>query len=141
LMLLLLRWCLRPRIQIMLLRVPLCFLLLLELQEQLHSSSRHDARTDTPAPMSGPLWIHTRDQRPRPQHMACTQQRLFLCGSQAYKINTSSVVYQIFKPSTSLGLSNNLIPSRPLPIKPLLMTLPWSSLMFDSSNARPMRDP
>jgi hypothetical protein len=55
LMLLLLRWCLRPRIQIMLLRVPLCFLLLLELQEQLHSSSRHDARTDTPAPMSGPL--------------------------------------------------------------------------------------
>jgi hypothetical protein len=39
LLLLLLSWWIRSRIQIMLLRVPLCFLLLIELQEQLHSSS------------------------------------------------------------------------------------------------------
>jgi hypothetical protein len=51
LLLLLLEWGIRPRIQVMLLRVPLCFLLLLELQEQLHSSSRHDVRmSDAPGP-------------------------------------------------------------------------------------------
>jgi len=76
--------------------------------------------------------------------MACIQQRAFCVGinSREETPHTSPIIYKVLRRLPWVIKQPHSFPS--WPIKPLLtttLTLPWSSLMCNLSNPRPMRQP